>query len=85
MNPAKRRHQISHANIGGIFVGRTADFGDIEETEDIQAVIDGDLHHIVVTRHLRALVRRQFVRRAEAESSAMHVKPGQKSDPKDVA
>ena len=38
----------------GIFIGRAADFGDIEETEDIQAVIDRDSHNLVVPRHLRA-------------------------------
>ncbi len=36
-------------------------------------MIDRDLHDIVVPRHLRALMRGQFVRRTEAESSAVHV------------
>src|SRR5579863_8976114 len=36
-------------------------------------MIDGYLHHIMVTRHLRAFVRRQFVRRTKTETSAVNV------------
>src|ERR1700759_2227218 len=38
------------------------------------AMIYRDLHYIVMPRHLRAFMRRQFVRRPEAVSAAMDVK-----------
>src|ERR1017187_1450972 len=37
-------------------------------------MIDRDLHDIVVTRHLRALVRRKFVGGAEGETASVDVK-----------
>src|SRR4051794_14656123 len=40
----------------------------------IEAVIDGDLHYVVVPRHLRAFVRRQFIRGSEAVPSPVNVK-----------
>ena len=69
----QRRDQIRHADVHGIFIRRAADFRDIEEAKNVEAVIDGDLHDIVMPRHLRAFVRGQFVRRAEAEPAAVHV------------
>ena len=36
-------------------------------------MIDGNLHHVVMPRHLRALMRRQFVRGAEAEAAAVEI------------
>src|SRR5690606_8990789 len=36
-------------------------------------MIDGDLHDIVMSRHLRAVLRRQFICGAEAESAAVEI------------
>jgi hypothetical protein len=65
--------EIRHADVGGIFVGRSADLRRIKETENVQTMIDGDLHHVVVSRHLRAFMRRQFVRGAEAVATAVEI------------
>ncbi len=72
-NPAQRRHQVGHADVHRIGISRPADLGQIEESEDIEAVIDRHLDDVMMPRHLRAFVRRQFVGRAEAETAAMKI------------
>ena len=73
LHPLQRRHQVGHADIHRILIGRSANLRHVEEAQNIQAVIDGDLHNIVMPRHLRAFVRGQFIRRAEAVAAAMEV------------
>ena len=72
-HPAKRRNQVGHADVHRIGIGRPADLGQIEESEDVEAVIDRHRHDIVMPRHLRAFVRGQFVGRAEAETAAVKI------------
>ena len=57
MDPAQCRNQVGHANVDGVFIGRAADFGNVEEAEDVKAVIDRHLHDVMMPRHLRAFVR----------------------------
>ena len=60
-NPPQRGHQIGHAHINGVFIAGASNFGDVEETENVKAMIHGDLNDIVVARHLCAFMRGQFV------------------------
>ena len=72
-DPAKRRNQVGHADVDRVGIGRSANLGQIEESEHVEAVIDRHGHDVVMPRHLRAFVRGQFVRRAEGETAAMKI------------
>ena len=72
-NPAQRRDQVGHADVDRIGISRPADLGQIEESEDIEAVIDRHLDDIMMPRHLRSFVRGQLIGRAEAETAAMKI------------
>ena len=73
VDPSQRRDEIRHPDVCRIFVSRSADLRRIEEPENVQAMIDGDLHHVVMSRHLRAFMRRQFVRGAETVAAAVEI------------
>ena len=72
-NPAQRRHQVGHADIDRVFICRAADLGQIEESEQVEAVIHRDRNGVVMPRQLRAVLRGQFVGRAEGEAAAVKV------------
>ena len=72
-HPLERVDQVRHANVDGVLVGRAADLGGVEEAQDVEAVIDGDLHDVVVAGHLRAFMRRELVGGAEGETAAVEV------------
>ena len=56
MNPLQGRHQIGHAHVDRIGVGGAADLREVEEAENVEAVIDRDLHDVMMPRHLRAFM-----------------------------
>ena len=73
MHPAQGRDAIGHADVGRLLVRRAADFGQIEEPEDVQAVVERHLHHVVIPRHLRPIMRREFIGGAERETAAVEI------------
>ena len=72
-DPAKRRDQVGHSDVYRIGISRPADLGQIEESEDVEPVIDRHLDDIMMPRHLRSFVRGQLIGRAEAETAAMKI------------
>ena len=72
-NPAKRRHQVGHPDVHRIGIRRPADRGHVEESEDVETVIDRHGHDVVMPGHLRPVLRGEFVGRAEGEAAAMNV------------
>ena len=72
-NPPKRRHQVGHADVDRIGVGWPAELGEVEKPEDIETMVDGHGDDVVMPRHLRAVLRGEFVGRAEREAAAVDV------------
>ena len=70
---SKCGHEVGHADVDRIGVRRAAELGEVEEAEDVEAVVDGDGHHVVVPRHLRPVLRRELVRGPEREAAAVDV------------
>ena len=72
-DPLERRHQVGHPDVHRVGIRRPAELGEVEEPEDVEAVIDGHRHDVVVPRHLRPVLGGELVRRAEREAAAVDV------------
>ncbi len=72
-DPVQRGHQIRHADIRGVGIGRSADRGYIQKAETVEAVIDRDGHHVVMPGHLRSILGRELIGRAKREAAAVDV------------
>src|SRR5581483_11594877 len=70
VDPLERGYGVQDAAVACVLELFAADFGEIEKTKRIEAVIDGDRHDVVLVRHVAAVVH-GVAAVAAGESAAM--------------
>ena len=72
-DPFEGGDEVGHADVDGIGISGAGDFGEVEEAEDIEAVVDGDLDDIMLAGHLGAFMGGEFIGGAEGEAAAVEI------------
>ena len=72
VNPLERSQQVKDTDIAGLGEGRVTAGGQVGETEDVQAVVDGNEDDIAFTGQVGAVVAILFDAVAGGETAAVH-------------